>query len=375
MTAKLRLLLGSLAALVILSLIALGALKEAGVWSADSAPAASKSAAVVTTTNAAPAAASNPVTTAAAAASAPQLSKEYVYAGGRMLAVEDAAAASAQTQPADLVVWRPTGGIWYIRDSTNGTISAGYFGQAGDKPVPADWDGDGRFDFGVFRPNKDNKLGYWYGLTNSNNPQQVNWMQFGLFDDIPVPADYDGDGRADVAVYRPSNGVFYIWQSSNNQFVAITVSPGGADVPIPADYDGDGKTDAAVYRPSTGTWLIFQSASQTMRIEAFGQANETPVVGDFDGDGRCDLAVMRTSSNQWIYKASGGNGQTNSISLAMQAGDVAVAGDYDGDGKTDAAVWRPSSGVWYIQQSASGQLRADQWGTSGDTPVPAPMTR
>ncbi len=67
--------------------------------------------------------------------------------------------------------------------------------------------------------------------------------------------DFDGDGKADVSVFRPDGGVWYLMQStsglSSTQFGLAT------DLPAAADYDGDGRTDIAVFR--SGTWFLDRS--------------------------------------------------------------------------------------------------------------------
>jgi hypothetical protein len=75
---------------------------------------------------------------------------------------------------------------------------------------------------------------------------------------VPVPADYDGDGRTDVAVYRGTTGEWFIAFATGSSVHYAWGAP-GLDVPVPADYDGDGRADAAVYRFTTGEWFIIQN--------------------------------------------------------------------------------------------------------------------
>src|SRR6185436_1710656 len=84
---------------------------------------------------------------------------------------------------------------------------------------------------------------------------------WGSATDRPVPADYDGDGRADPAVYNPSTGEWKIQQSSTDFTTSVTIVRGiSTDMPVPADYDGDGLTDVAVFQPATGTWQVRASS-------------------------------------------------------------------------------------------------------------------
>ncbi|MBV9211216.1 MAG: VCBS repeat-containing protein, partial [Acidobacteria bacterium] len=144
---------------------------------------------------------------------------------------------------ADLGVFRPSNGGWYVRLSSNGMLSGVQWGAAGDMPEPADFDGDSRADFVIFRN------GLWYSVYSSDFT--THGAQFGATGDIPVAGDYDGDAKADLAVFRPSSGVWYILNSSNGQLQSIQLGANG-DKPVPGDYNADGKTDPAVFRPSNG---------------------------------------------------------------------------------------------------------------------------
>lgn len=252
---------------------------------------------------------------------------------------------------ADFSVFRPSNGTWYTSLNPLVNYGAVAFGLANDKPVPADYDGDGRTDIAVYRN------GTWYWLNSSNNT--FNAYQFGISSDVPVPADYTGDGRTELAVYR--SGVWYTLNLSNNQFQALQFGI-SSDKPVPADFDGDGKTDVAVYR--NGTWYWLRSSDGVFRGVQFGIASDKVIVGDYDGDGKADQAVYR--NGVWYLNRS------TAGFLGLQFGistDIPISADYDGDGKTDIAVFR--EGIWYLLQSSNNQFRAVQFGVSNDRPIPA----
>jgi hypothetical protein len=288
----------------------------------------------------------------------PQLSKELIYAGGRLLAVEDANANAAP--PADLAVWRPAvnNGTWYVLGGPGSQQTVTTWGTTSDIPVQGDYDGDGKTDFSVFRPS----TGDWYVLNSTSGYSVVNW---GVSSDKTAQADFDGDGKTDIAIWRPSDGNWNILKSSGGySVVQWGVS---TDIPVPADYDGDGKADLAVWRPSTHTFWIFRSSDNQIQQVTLGSSTDVPVPADYDGDGKADCALK--SGNSWIILSSSTN--TSSTTTWQNSGDVPVPNDYDGDGKVDIAVWRDSNGTWYIRNSHDLSTRTQQWGTSGDTPVPA----
>lgn len=252
----------------------------------------------------------------------------------------------------DIAVRRPSTFYWYVLNSGNNNYNSSQndgiqrvtFGkQATDIPVPADYDGDGITDFAVRRPSNF----YWYiknsGGSNFNSEREdgIQRIQFGInADDIPVKGDFDGDGKDDIAVRRPSNYFWYVKNSSGSNYNSekqdgiqrIQFGLQSGDIPVPADYDGDGYTDIAVRRPSTFYWYILNSSGVDLitnnqdgitRI-VFGQdENDIPVPADYDGDGKADIAVRR-DSNQFFYILNSSNSETQRINFGKQENDIPI---------------------------------------------------
>ncbi|MGI8493703.1 MAG: FG-GAP repeat domain-containing protein [Pyrinomonadaceae bacterium] len=275
----------------------------------------------------------------------------------------------------DISVYRFTDNFWYISKSSGG-FSFIKWGQSGDIPVPGDYDGDGKTDVAVYREPAgvappEGVDTTWYILRSSDNTFYARqWGRDTPYQrNTPVAADYDGDGKTDLAVYTRSDAVggigdFQILQSSTNTGIARQWGY-NTDGRVPADYDGDGKADLAVVR--NHVWYILQSSNGAVRYEYFGLSDDRLVPADYDGDGKTDIAVWRPSTGVW-YRINSGDKSFVAYQFGLSDDRLAPA-DYDGDGKADIAVFRPSTGVWYLQQSTKG-FRAEQFGLSNDALLP-----
>jgi hypothetical protein len=200
-----------------------------------------------------------------------------------------------------------TPGVWQISEQ-----GAYWYGVNNDIPVPADYNGDGRDDLALFRESNST----WY-------IRGIGPALYGTTGDIPVVGDYNGDGRDDVAVFRESNSTWYIRGIGPALYGTV------GDIPVVGDYNGDGRDDVAVFRPSNSTWYI-----RGIGPVQFGTGGDIPVVGDYNGDGRDDIAVFRPSNSTWYIRGIGSF-------VYGSPGQLPVPADYNGDGKTDIAVFRP----------------------------------
>ena len=231
---------------------------------------------------------------------------------------------------ADIAVFRPSSGMWSVRN-----LTVAYYGTASDQAAPGDYDGDGSADISVFRGSS----GQWL-------IRDLSRFSFGSSGDISVPKDYDGDGIDDIAVFRSGAGIWMIRDQTSVSFGA------NGDWPVPGDYDGAGSSRIAVYRPASGLWVI----SGITRFY-FGSSNDWPVPLDSDGDGVADPAVFRPCSGLWAIR-----------NITRYYSGICVdwprPADYDGNGADDAAVFQDYTGMWTVRD-----LTRVYFGATGDVPA------
>jgi len=230
-----------------------------------------------------------------------------------------------------------------------GELAKGSITIVDPAPQRFDYDGDGRSDVSIFRPS--NGSWYIYGSTSG-----VSQFPFGISTDKIVPGDYDGDRKTDAAVFR--NGTWYLLRSSLG-FTATQFGNTG-DIPQNGDFDGDGIDDLAVFRPSNGTWYMLGSTAGNSSVQ-FGTSGDRPVAADYDGDGKTDQAIYR--NGYWHILRSHDGYVVVQFGLA---GDIPVIGDFDSDGKTDISIYR--GGDWY-QYRSGGSTTIFHFGLAGDIPV------
>jgi len=329
----------------------------------------------------------------------------------------------------DLVLYRfdsaTEEGVFEIRhaDGSTRTIRLGGL-NSNDIPISGDFDGDGAADAAVLQPtadiNGDGAADASRWVIRRSSDGRVIRIDFGAPGtlDRPAPADFDGDGRTDIATFRansdlvPGAAQWFIlpsgpnpgFDSTNGAFSVLFGAAGGTDLPAPADFDGDGRADIATFRPvsdlvpGAAQWFILPSGPNDLRFSqtaggfpvTFGAAGnaDQPVLADFNGDGRAEIATFRSVSDlapgraQWFVLSSEGRAPNFGGGFPAtfgQAGDIAAVGDHNGDGRPDYAVFDPETGDWTIapadatgRPGAVDRISFDPTGGSG-VPVLSPL--
>jgi hypothetical protein len=259
----------------------------------------------------------------------------------------------------DLVVWRPSTGVWWIeRSSTLFASQLAYqWGLQGDVAIgKSDFDGDGYADLATWRPS----TGNWAILTSASGYATQRVYQWGQRGDVPLGGmDLDGDGKDDLVVWRRTEARFKVLKSSSG-FTASAEYNWGAigDIPVAdTDLDGDGKDDLVVWRPSNGTWYYRGSASGFgyQGVIGWGSLGDIPVSGtDYDGDGKDDLILYRPLASTWYVAGSASGFRSVKAYLWGTPQSVPVPDtDLDFDGRKDIVVWKRENGNWVVLKSSA----------------------
>lgn len=291
------------------------------------------------------------------------------------------------------VIVRNTGGgangevTWFIRDNdgtANGAERSVVLGHASDFFVGGDFDGDNVWDPAVWTAGNPGH----YTVKLSSRPANAPPLEldYGKTGDDPKQAgDYDGDGKADFALYRAGAN------SGDASYMFIRLSNNGSERIIPAgvngnfasggtDIDGDGIADIALQSNAGGGVAHFdiRSGVNGVVVNAFnlGAPTDVIVAGNHAGNAQADLTLVRGVSGnvQWTTRDSATGTTQAPVNFGASATDFVLSGDFDGDGLDDYAVWRPSATAGQSKFSIRPSLTPDTpfdvfFGQNGDYPV------
>lgn len=206
----------------------------------------------------------------------------------------------------DLSYYRESNGTWAVKNQ----FTLEDFGEFRDIPVPGDYNGDGKTDPALFRPSTGEWFLYLpFQKTKKKIEMRIIEVQFGQPGDVPVPGNWDGDpnNQTDLAIYNVVSGKWTVavYNEKKDKWVQkkklrkpkkqLLLNYGDiGDVPLQADYDGDGRIDHALYIRSNSMWKVLDQ----YEIE-FGEHGEYPVPNDWAGLGRVIPAVFNVRTGQW----------------------------------------------------------------------------
>ena len=109
-------------------------------------------------------------------------------------------------------------------------------------------------------------------------------------------ADFNSDGKNDLAVSSTENGVALLDNHGDGTFSAARTFPAGNTPTFVAagDVNGDGRADVGVVNDHQGVSVLLAAADGTLGLPATYAAGDTPLslaLGDLNGDGRNDPVV------------------------------------------------------------------------------------
>ena len=219
-----------------------------------------------------------------------------------------------------------------------------------------DYDGDMVADLAFF----DQANSKWIIIHGKDNRQEEIDLKKNILQNyngidplVPVPSDYDGDSKTDIALFNKINSYWFILKSSDSQVNndkkwcwAI------GEIPLAADLDGDLKADPTCHNYLDGRFpSVVSGLNYQYKDISFGSLpSDIPSLSDVDGDKKDDYVIYRTSQNRfYVYLSTRNYNRDQAIQVALGGrSSRTVLADYDGDGKVDLATWIPEDGKWEI---------------------------
>jgi uncharacterized delta-60 repeat protein len=241
-----------------------------------------------------------------------------------------------------------------------------------DQP-PADYDGSGVSNIAVYLTASGE---FAYRPTNGGADVIEQFGIPGVGQTIPAPGDYDGSGQTEIAAYLPSQGVYAYRPADGGPDVleSFGIAGPGQSIPASGDYFGTGVDDIALYIPALGAFAIRNPAGGPDEIIPFGtpgMGQSIPVTGDYFGTDQSDIAVYLTSIGAYaIRNPSTGADEIISFGIPGAGNSIPIPGDYDGSGKTELAVYLPSLGEFIYRPANGGPDVVVPFGTAGDGSIP-----
>ncbi len=224
--------------------------------------------------------------------------------------------------------------LWQVRNtaSPGAPDASTVYGSASATALSCDFNGDGRADVAVY------DHGHWDIRSQFAGGASGISFDYGWSTGTPVCGKWNGGTSAGIGVYE--NGTWYLKDLPG---------PGPADriinygfpgaLPVVGDWDGNGTDTIGVYSPPDALWMLRNSntpGNADAGVFNYGWSTATPVVGHFNGPGPSGIGIF--DNGAWLLRNNPTPGGPQRTINYGGTGYLPVTGDYSGSGTTGIGV-------------------------------------